>query len=165
MSTFLDTPNPAMPPDQLNQIATNNTAKIQSGLNGLGINQSLLIENTTAYNFSSATLTQLLNMSGVVTSSGGYFEINFKVNFTVPAANDFICKLLIDGVIKDSFLISSVATGANNQNGTLAFRGTLGIGRHTITVQSSLNGGGTAVISDSLTMTRLQAVEFLLNQQ
>jgi len=154
MKVQLDTPNPAIDSENLDEINTNNVKKIQNTLNKTGINQLLIVDNVTATNFTSATLTQLLTFTGIVTSSGGWIEVNFKVNAQVTG--DFVGQLLIDGIVKDSFLISGAPS---NDNVTLAWRGNLGIGRHSITVNAAVTI--LAIISNSSSMTRLQVVEFL----
>lgn len=155
----LDTPNPAIPPEQLDQMQVNNTLKLQKTLNNQGINQSLLIKSSVQTNLTTTTFATPLGMSGIVTSSGGFFIITFKGTIIVPGGQNSTFQLLIDGAIQDSVAVG-MGAGANAQNGVfLQFMGPLGVGRHSVNVQAKVDGG---TFTFPALMQKLQAVEILL---
>lgn len=159
MRVQLDTPNPAIPQDQLDKMDTNNTLALQKAINKTGVNTGLLVESSTQTNVTGATYTIYNGMEGVVTSSGGFFDITYKTVVGVTSANTLSAQLLIDGAVKD---FTQMGSTANGQFGLyLQYRGALGAGRHNIAVKISMNGG-TFHLQENSTQGRLQAVETVL---
>lgn len=165
MRVQLDTPNAAIPKDELDKIDTNNVLKLQQTINKTGVNSTLNVESTTETNFTNASLATAIvggkPMQGVITSSGGFYRVYFKSTVLVPNGGNFSAALLVDSKIVDT------AAGANGAAAdlripvVLEYNASLGAGRHNLEVQVAISAG-TAKLSSSSTYSRLQAIETVL---
>ncbi len=161
MKINLDTPSPDMDAEQSGIISRDNVAALRKTMNKTGVNSLLLVQRSTAFNVTGATLHVPENFEGIVTSSGGFFDIEFKTSYRMPAAGNLLAVLYIDDKEMDS-----IYCGLSNPQVIiwpiyLRFRGALGEGRHKIQVKIALDSG-TGVFGDTNTVTRLQAVETVL---
>jgi hypothetical protein len=159
MPIQLDTPNPAMDQATLDEVQVNNIKKLRNTINKMGVNQLLLVENKTATNFTATALAIPVNMQGVITVTGGWVDIEFKMPMGQSGAIRLICALLIDGKTKDYINLTSPGFSFTMM---LSYHGNLGAGRHTVAINFAV-GSGTAVISESESITRLQAWETVIS--
>lgn len=158
MPTNLDTPNPAMDQEAIDELQVNNVKKLRTTLNRMGVTQLLLVENKTSTNFTSTTLTVPVNMQGVITTTGGWVDIEFKMPMALSGAIDIAGRLLIDGNVMD---FEQYTTPGFSEVLILSWHGQLGQGRHNVAVNFAV-GSGTAAISTNSSVTRLQAWESIV---
>jgi hypothetical protein len=154
----LDTPNPALPPESLQQIDANNVKALSQAINKTGVALLLDKQTNTATNFTSTSYVVPLGMEGVFTSSGGYIEASFKTTISYSGVSFIQAQLLIDDKVYDFTAYSLNIVGGQL---FLSFQGKLGAGRHYIKILA-LVGAGTAGFSTSGSLTALQVKETLL---
>lgn len=158
MKANLDTPNPNMGQQELDELNVNNIKKLRQTINKTGINNLVWKTYTTATTFTSTSYTTVDGMSSAFVSTGGFFICTFKTTVAFSGAITVYFKMVIDG---KTLCFSSFVTPGFGGQIFLDYRGILGPGNHTIDIQAKI-GSGTIEFSTNSSTTELQVVEFVL---
>jgi len=149
MRVQLDTPNPAIPQEELGKIDTNNVLKLQQTINKTGaavLTDKLL--NTATTLAISATQKKIDYFEAVITCSGGLVEIDFYSTFEVGTGVNLKFYLIVDGKQVASMGAAN-PNAAINVPGSLKYKAKLGEGRHTV-YMAYITNGAFIISSDSL---------------
>ncbi len=160
MQIKLDTPNPAIPQEQLEELNTNNVANLQKTINSTGVFVHKDVILQTATNFNSATFALVFNMECAFVSSGGFVEAEFQGTIENSTPVQFQIQIVVDNDPNKTRTFQNDSGAVETRLTNLWFKGFLGEGKHNIQIRCKT--GGNVVFSPSSLTCEFQVREIKL---